>query len=533
MNGGLKMIYWCNNCSIPFHVSEKKTCPNCNGKGFFVSNGSLVPVFKQEKRILSHIINKDISDKNVWFKGNAYYLIDGKTLQIPYVDYYKSKRYLELDIDIGEKVDLDDSIINEELFLNANEIYLQKLIYEAEEYIKKTVAVYSENSLPIVSFSGGKDSTVVSRLVMESLQKKDIIHFFGDTTLEFPTTYEYCNNSFKKNNTHTPLLDTKSEKDFFKLCDYLGPPSRFERWCCTIFKTSNISKLMETLPPDTKSISFMGIRRHESNKRKNYKRTREDSKISNQIVSMPIIEWTDFDVWLYIRYKKLIFNDAYKMGYRRVGCWCCPNNSHWSELLTAIYYPNLSQKWRQKLLDFAEVTEKFDVEDYICNDRWKMRKGASGLKSKNIDIKDTDCFEDTNVRNYILDKNLHEGFIEFLKPFGKLTIFFSNEKYIISTKGYNKKLSFEFKKDSKILKVKNHERYNNNLLNARIKCQIRKYQFCINCTACDAVCPKGAITTLKGQYRINEDKCTNCMMCVSYFYNGCLISEVLSSKKGG
>ena len=77
---------------------------------------------------------------------------------------------------------------------------------------------------------------------------------------------------------------------------------------------------METLPPDTKSISFMGIRRHESNKRKNYKRTREDSKISNQIVSMPIIEWTDFDVWLYIRYKKLIFNDAYKMGYRRVGC---------------------------------------------------------------------------------------------------------------------------------------------------------------------------------------------------------------------
>ncbi len=93
----------------------------------------------------------------------------------------------------------------------------------------------------------------------------------------------------------------------------------------------------------------MGIRRSESNIRKNYDRTQYESKISNQVVAMPIINWSDFDVWLYIRYKKLPFNDAYKLGYRRVGCWCCPNNSQWSELLTSIYYPDLYAKWQRVL----------------------------------------------------------------------------------------------------------------------------------------------------------------------------------------
>ena len=103
---------------------------------------------------------------------------------------------------------------------------------------------------------------------------------------------------------------------------------------------------------------------------------------------MPIIDWADFDIWLYIKYKKLAFNNAYKLGYRRVGCWCCPNNSIWSELLTAVYYPELYDKWQQALYDFAKKTNKTDIVDYIENDKWKARKGASGLKSRNVDIEE-------------------------------------------------------------------------------------------------------------------------------------------------
>ena len=42
-----------------------------------------------------------------------------------------------------------------------------------------------------VSFSGGKDSTVTSDLVIRALSEPKILHIFGDTTLEFPETIKY------------------------------------------------------------------------------------------------------------------------------------------------------------------------------------------------------------------------------------------------------------------------------------------------------------------------------------------------------
>lgn len=70
-----------------------------------------------------------------------------------------------------------------------------------------------------------------------------------------------------------------------------------------------------------------------------------------------------------------------------------------------------------------------------------------------------------------------------------------------------------------------------NLVN-RIKCQMRKYQFCIRCSACDSTCPHGAIDTIHGQYTIDENKCQHCKHCIAKFYNGCIMCDVLSSRKG-
>ena len=48
-----------------------------------------------------------------------------------------------------------------------------------------------------VCISGGKDSTVVSRIVRDALQNESVIHFFGDTTLEFPSTHVYVDGDFR------------------------------------------------------------------------------------------------------------------------------------------------------------------------------------------------------------------------------------------------------------------------------------------------------------------------------------------------
>lgn len=53
-------------------------------------------------------------------------------------------------------------------------------------------------------------------------------------------------------------------------------------------------------------------------------------------------------------------------------------------MLTDIYYPELSNKWKQTLYDFAVKTNKTDIEDYIESGKWKSRKGASGLETRNV-----------------------------------------------------------------------------------------------------------------------------------------------------
>lgn len=147
------------------------------------------------------------------------------------------------------------------------------------------------------------------------------------------------------------------------------------RWCCTIFKTGAIQRKIKTLFRNkNKIITFYGIRRSESASRSKYERETEGSKITKQITISPIIDWMDFDVWLYMLTTKIDFNYAYRLGYARVGCWCCPNNSGWSEFLSKIHMPQQSERFRQMLIDFAKQIGKPDPEVYVDDGKWKARQ---------------------------------------------------------------------------------------------------------------------------------------------------------------
>ena len=545
-----KKVYWCSNCSVP--IIENSICPVCGNACSVVSTAGICnPVYFQEKKLLSNIVNEDITKENVWYLGSSKYLINGKKKRISYIDYYKDKKHLSDAMSLREDICRTDDISNKELFLKANERYLKELIFEAEAYVVNLVAEleleYPGMYMPTVSFSGGKDSTVVSRLVRDALQNESILHYFGDTTLEFPSTYEYANITFRKENLRTPLIPSETENDFFKLCNVFGPPSKFERWCCTIFKTSNLNSEYQNLVGN--SLTFLGIRRSESHERRKYERTQKDSKIGSQINAMPIIDWNDCDVWLYILYKNIAFNDAYRWGYKRVGCWCCPNNSDWSMMLTDIYYPELALKWYNVIYDFAVKTNKTDLDDYIGNGKWKARRGASGLETKNVSISDTPCNLSDRARNIIIKKKLSKDVLEFFKPFGELKVFGKEdatyieviEKEVFDENGdvilpKQKICELVITWGTPVLKVLPEKNTDIQLLVSRLKCQLRKYQYCIRCTACDSVCPYGAISTIgTSRYSIDESKCKQnlkeCSKCIAKFYNGCITCQVLSGKK--
>ena len=83
------------------------------------------------------------------------------------------------------------------------------------------------------------------------------------------------------------------------------------------------------------------------------------------VCPLRLINWKDIDVWLYILSEDIDFNDAYRLGFPRVGCFCYPNGSLRNEILGKIYSPEQSNQWNDYLLSFAKKTGIDNPEKYL------------------------------------------------------------------------------------------------------------------------------------------------------------------------
>ena len=546
-------IYWCDKCKTPTFTP---ICSNC--KSECVEIGSdLRPVFSEERLLIEILLGEPFkyTNSSVWNLGSNRYLIDGKKVIIPYKELREKNDPDKVARKLAELSDLNkkyvDSFFELETiknFIICNKERLNYITLEALEYIREKAQNYNEAEM-FVSFSGGKDSTAVSHLVLNALSK-NIIHIYGDTTLEYPSSLIYLKR-FKEQHRNIPLLVAKNkDQDFNNLCEVIGPPARMLRWCCTVFKTGAITKKIETTFKNAKQVlAFQGLRRIESLARSKYDRDSDESKIKKQKSINPIIDWLDFDVWLYILANNIDFNDAYRLGFSRVGCWCCPNNSGWSEFLSAIYMPNEFKKFRNILYNFAKNIGKPDYKEYVDTGQWKKRQGGNGLEiSKKSVVTFKPCALEENTLNFTLTKPLNTDFYIYFKPFGKLNFDIGNkllnEVYILDR--YNNqpllKIQGRLNKEEVKITILNVEHFKNiKFAESYIKNQINKFQTCLGCTYCEAVCKHGALIVFnkeKGNvsqdtilYKIDEFKCVGCLECVTHFANGCYLNKVLKIKK--
>lgn len=536
-------VPYCESCNIPiWDIDEDENCSICgnNIKRYY---GDIIPVFIEEKLLLSAILNKKIYKKAVWNIGNNRYLIDNKSIAlfIDRIDNIQAirKGYLEL----LENVNMDELIQEENMFLdkfiNGNKKRFNELEMEGHKYVKDVYKDY-ENRISFVSFSGGKDSIVVSDIVRNALSKNDILHVFSNTTLEMIETLNFIE-EFKEENPRIPFIETKSSKNFLEISEEIGPPTRVQSWCCSVFKSGPISQMLNiiTYSKDPKRprhfLTFYGIRAEESASRNKYSRTSNSPKITSQTVVSPIFGWLDYDIWLYILTRRLKYNPAYRLGYRRVGCWCCPHNSGWSEFLNNIFYNKMQSQWVGFLYNFAQKIGKEDYKTYVDEGYWKARYGGIGLENEHTKIGKVPCI-DKDYENYIIQKPYTDSFDKYLKPFGtvKKEIHKDYIKIYVYKRRSNKKLfKMEAMYGSSIIKIRIYEIKNVYLLKQRIECQLRKYQLCIYCSACDSVCEMGAISTLNNIYSIDSSKCIHCLKCIANFTGGCLVNESLIQKGGG
>lgn len=344
------------------------------------------------------------------------------------------------------------------------------------------------------------------------------------------------------------LVAKNKEQDFNELCKVIGPPSRLMRWCCTIFKTGAITRKIDSTFREKKSVlTFQGIRRNESAARSKYDRESKDSKIAKQVAVAPIIDWLEFDIWLYILSNKVDFNDAYRQGFSRVGCWCCPNNSSWSEFLSSIYMPKMYDEFRTILVDFAKSIGKPDPVEYIEEGGWKARQGGNGLEfSKNAIVEFKPCALVENTINFELNKEIDDNLYELFKPFGVINYTIGNKRlnevYVLDKKTNEPILKLTGRRGQRTLKVSIIKFVGpfKDMKTAEIliKNQITKFQTCIGCLACESNCKYNAIkisnigTNKEIIYKVDDSKCVGCLECVKHFSGGCFMKKVLRTKIG-
>lgn len=531
-------IYWCKHCKVPVIRTDDqdKICPICN-KRIKQLTTDIRPVFPAERALVEMLTGKEgkLMNASVW-KGKIAYYVNGEALKLP------NKVIVDADSNILKKKlkseKYDFKVFNQsiELFIKANLEHLAEITKEAHNYIKNEAKNFSESDM-MISFSGGKDSTVTADLVVQALKGKRIKHIFGDTTLEHDLTYEYIER-LKKNKDIEIITARNNDNDFYKMAEKIGPPSRMSRWCCYTFKTGAVNRTMNKVFGNKHILTFYGIRKNESLTRSKYNRTEdkaEHKKISNQRVCSPIFYWNEFEIWLYILANKIDFNDAYKLGYSRVGCWCCPNASDISELLAKIYMSKKYEKWYKFLVDFAKKIGKEEPENYVKVGAWKSRQGGQGLvESKTVKLINQNCTVQENGKIYELTKPIGENFFKLFIPFGQVIDGNSEikEKIVLDSRSGVPIISIQPLNDYKVkivtLNVKSHS-----ILHRNISHQIIKHNACKQCLKCEGVCSFNAITIDKNGYSIDENKCRHCQMCVSskYIPGGCLMCRYLRTRR--
>ncbi len=207
-----------------------------------------------------------------------------------------------------------------------------------------------------LAFSGGKDSQCIYHLAQEAGVRFDA--HYNITGIDPPELVYFIRNNYPD------VVFDMYKKSMWRLIEKKGLPTRLARFCCTALKEHG----------GEGRICVTGVRWAESTQRKSRKpfeivtKKKEDKKLFNdndeerrmfencaqkgKRVVNPIIDWSDADVWEYLRSRNIKYCTLYDEGWLRIGCIGCPMASVSERERLFERYPKLKNSYMRAIARF-------------------------------------------------------------------------------------------------------------------------------------------------------------------------------------